>query len=490
MRNYLYQSIYPREAIEDLLSVPKAPWPITSVIFLVLALTAGKMEIARVAPDLPESLGFIELRFVFLALAGIASALGDRTSPRLVSTRLAILFAAFLAIAIVHMLVFFQGEYTITYLTDFTTLLVVTGILVATLRSELQKRVVAASILSTALALCLFGYFGIFDGDQSTIGWSPLGTTLSFLRVVFVGMFCATYLLTAYRSGQVWLVAALLVLGYGLIASSMKVAFIIVAAWAFGTVLILFLKGSTSSRLYGTAAVAAVLTGALLSVAIEDRSVFIRIQQALGVDMGVTKQRQLSVAEAQEVNKKGLDPNAPVTEAVPGRVLPWICIAIPDISKLTVYDYLRQGVDDDDWECLFVDKTARLAFLLQGLRQFAANPLLGGGFGSYFLWTYEYEEFQYRYPHNVPLEILAAGGVVMFSFFALLVGVYFLAAAIDTVRSNSAPLLPFMLGMFVAGLVGGDFYDIRFFFISALAFLPAKWESAGAVDLSPTGGET
>lgn len=462
-----------RDMADDLTKLRKDWVSSVPIVLVTLALLAGKIDVGRLIPTGIELIAEIELRFIFLFVAGVVWWFADRSAGWRTPRRLALVLAAFVSASILHAFVFYQNAYTANYLLDFATLLIMLLILVACYRSELHRRMAAVTILALALGLCLLGFLGALDGDNSQIGWSPLGTTISFVRIAFFGILAASYFMAVYRFGHFWVGIALFVLGYGAIASSMKVAFVFLAAWAFGLVVVALSTQTLRSLAIVFSAIVVLFAGAGASLVIEDTRIFDRFRQAVGsyatLPAAPTREDVEEVVAADPAEQ--LDLEAPASEVFPGRVLPWGCIALPDPSKLTVYDFVRQGVDADDWECLFIDRTARMAFAIEAAQQFIQNPMLGAGFGSFFMWTYEYDEFQYRYPHSVPLEILAAGGLSLFALFAILVGLFLFASVVDAQRRGLGSAFPFMIGMLAASSVGGDFYDMRYFFFAALIFV-------------------
>ncbi|WP_424992296.1 O-antigen ligase family protein [Oceaniradius stylonematis] len=462
-----------RDVADDLTRLRKDWVSCIPIVLVTLALLAGKIDVGRLIPTGIELVAEIELRFVFLFFAGVVWWFADRAPGPKTPGRLALVFAAFVSASILHAFVFYQNAYTTKYLLDFATLLIMLLILVACYRSELHRRMAAATILAVALGLCLLGFLGALDGDNSQIGWSPLGTTISFVRIAFFGILAVSYLMAVYRSGHFWFGVILFVLGYGAIASSMKVAFVFLGAWAFGLVVVALSTQKLRSLAMVCSAIVVLFAGAGASFVIEDTRVFDRFRQAVG--SYTTLPAPLTREEVEEVTPadpaEQLDLEALASDVFPGRVLPWGCIALPDPSRLTVYDFVRQGVDADSWECVFIDRTARMAFAIEAVRQFIENPILGAGFGSFFMWTYEYDEFQYRYPHSVPLEILAAGGLPLFALFAVLVGLFLFTSIVDAQRNGLGSAFPFMIGMLAAASVGGDFYDMRYFFFAALIFI-------------------
>lgn len=96
------------------------------------------------------------------------------------------------------------------------------------------------------------------------------------------------------------------------------------------------------------------------------------------------------------------------------------------------------------------DVTDRAFLFRAAIRVWERSPLLGGGFGSVL-----YAK-GYRTPHNVPLELLAEGGIIAFLLGATFVGFAGVPLLLRRTSESSYPLALFLLTMATA-MVGGYF---------------------------------
>lgn len=121
----------------------------------------------------------------------------------------------------------------------------------------------------------------------------------------------------------------------------------------------------------------------------------------------------------------------------------------------------------------FRSSVGRVVLFTEALRVFKTRPLVGvGPEGFRVVETVRQRPdygFEYRYPHNVVLELLAldgaiGGALLVVALLAPLVPVLRASAASDAALVLAA-YLPFAL---IASLVSGDLYDIRLYWLVAL----------------------
>ncbi len=97
-----------------------------------------------------------------------------------------------------------------------------------------------------------------------------------------------------------------------------------------------------------------------------------------------------------------------------------------------------------------LSSNGRIDLWKAAFRQFEAQPLIGGGAGTYEQWWRQHRptSLDVRDAHNLYLETLAELGLVGFALLAVVLALPFVAA-----RSRAVPLVPVALGAYVAFLV-------------------------------------
>lgn len=474
-----------------------------AIIFLVFTTLSGKLSLLRLLPFLGEATSHIEVRFLFLALAFISLLVGLAGGAKHALRKPLVIvctFLGFLALCIAHVLMFRGGAGSNGYLVDFSTLFVLCLALGLIVHDERDRRLCAWVITVAALALSLHGALGIGSGDNSPLGWNPIGTNVSFVRITFFGIAAASYLVFSYRTGRAWLLLALLFLGYASVSSLLKVSLLLAACWVAASCAITVIARRKGTNIYVTLAVFA---GFGLSLLANNDVMLKRISASLltssptpvattggpaatppetptttdqpgSASGGPILTNDLFVNE--ELRLLGYpDPNAMAKDIWPNRIRPYACIAVPDTESMTVQQFLTQEIPTQQWKCIFTDKTDRFRFIIEALRLFFSDPILGAGFGSYHIETYEYGLYSYEYPHNVPLEILLSGGMIIFFCFFIVTTLFFIVSVMKAYSDFSlAPIAVFLPVIFTAGIFGGDFYDIRYYYIAVIMFLGSR----------------
>ncbi len=135
--------------------------------------------------------------------------------------------------------------------------------------------------------------------------------------------------------------------------------------------------------------------------------------------------------------------------------------------------------------CLsFNDTTERVRLWAHAVKLFVSAPIIGSGPDTYSIAiTIEYSSnlifeeitYIYSYPHNIFLQSLVDGGVISFSIFSL--SLFACAVVFGRATHQNAAygaLFAVLAAMLLAGMFGGNLYDVRYIWLFAAAVAAAN----------------
>lgn len=299
------------------------------------------------------------------------------------------------------------------------------------------------------------------------MGWGPIGTAVTFNRLMFLGFATAmTFALIVPRFRGIALFVAAVLL-YGCWASIQK------AAIAFSLVGLLAMIGAfVGARRYRSAGlvVAVALSAGLVFVGTYGDRFATRLDSAVSLDVAA-------------VGAPSPDQSEPSSPPPKYSYIPRLKLSVENTEKPTAVElsseyclYQQSRTVDATLEVVcrratFVDRTARLSFAAEALRGYVQRPLIGHGMGQFQITTINASNLlpdSYFYPHNFLLEVAFEGGTV-----GLVLALLALVLLATELTKGRAPLAArilftsFMVFMFLSTMVAGDFYDSRLFWLAA-----------------------
>lgn len=327
-----------------------------------------------------------------------------------------------------------------------------------------------------------------FTGPEANVGlgWGPIGTAVTFNRIMFVGA-CASFIFafSTPRGRWVFLLLATLFL-YGGLASLQKAAaafYVLSMAGAFG--ILLASRAWRPLLLSGAAAAVALVAFSLVYGGhFVDR---LELSVASRAVVGATLATPLEVAPSPLGEEYRVLPEYGITHEVTTRP-----------TQFTVsgeYCVFEQNPASGAFDVVcrdrtIVDRTSRPVLFLEALRGFLNSPLIGNGMGSYEVYMINEEHLRpdrYSYPHNLFFEVAYEGG----GLGVALVAISVLAAVVFAFR-NPKPLpvdafgWAFITFMAFSSQFSGDLYDTRLFWLAALCLISwGQVKSSGSTVSTP-----
>lgn len=311
----------------------------------------------------------------------------------------------------------------------------------------------AASVCGLGALYFLVTLYGFVTDDDpySGMGWATMGTSVTFSRTMFVAFIGAFAVSTATRG---WQRILLLVMSaaflYGLLGSILKANLLAAALTIFYCLVALAYLRQWRP---------------LVSMILVSLVAWLAFGIIHGEQMGIRIERAVKTEPLEGM----ADAEAPPTGAL--EIATRYC-EFPTSHATTAVCRTK----------FFADQTQRLVFVAKALEQFRLSPIVGHGLGTFHIYavnplTLESEFF--GFPHNLPAEIAAEGGLVGLLFFGLSI-LAVCAAALQSaapiaVRVTLAGITLFFL---IATLFGGDIYLARMIWLPGVIL--AFWHGGDA----------
>jgi hypothetical protein len=288
--------------------------------------------------------------------------------------------------------------------------------------------------------MALFGFnvpntgdLSFYDEARNFDVWSPLSSTTTFYRLMFFGAAAGLSLISFTRSRYVKFL--FLNMSFFLIIAAFKstafaVPFTFFSGLYFGFVLLFSIRRFRKGLIF----------------------------LAVGSFIGV-------VGVSLTINSLTYELRTQVSGEIDCR--PECSLPINSGSEGSGGVGISQGNTNDYTTLILEDKSQRLGLLQTGFELFKENPILGSGWGNYsrkgIIDGYG-TLGDYTYAHNLIVDVLSQSGIVGFLFFLLFLTFVSIGSTSRCLRDGKIPyFLIFGFIILLGNLVGGDYYDFRFF---------------------------
>ena len=288
--------------------------------------------------------------------------------------------------------------------------------------------------------MALFGFnvpnsgdLSFHDGVRNFDIWSPLSSTTTFYRLMFFGA-AAGFCLLKFTKSRCKRVLLFIVSLFLIIASFKSTSFAVPVTYFSGLYFGFILLFGTKNFRRGLIFLALGLLIGLLGVSLTLNSVTYELRTQVS-------------GEINGSNQNGPPFHTGSEESVGGTV--------PLVNS---EDYTRLVLND---------RSQRLGLLQTGFELFKDNPIFGSGWGNYSrkgiidgYGTIGY----YTFAHNLLVDVLSQSGILGFLIFLLFLTFLFIDSTRQSLKDDGIPyFLIFAFVIFLGNLVGGDYYDFRFF---------------------------
>lgn len=435
---------------------------------------AGQFGFSRWFPGLPEGMTQIRL---FATVAAILAFLPElRRCYRDLFTPSAVVLATLCAYLVLRGL-FGGGEQAFAKEIDIAFFIVQVGLIILVARNSIARATVAAALIFSALCLLPLILQPFIQGAvtaQSGFGRGGAIGSITFNRVTFLAL-CTIFCVYPMIRTAVWMRAVIFFLGtillFGTWGSLQKAAIV-------GSLLVLacMLAAYICCKQWH----AAILAFGISVVALSPTIVLFK------KDLSGRFASSLSISSFDGTGEIIVDPK--IWREGPAETdKSQMMTGLSSFFDLKLRYCYFKGATTSVWtpgmplrcyERVFVDQTDRLSLWLEALRGWVAQPIFGNGLGSYhvvFIQPDMLTPDEYRYPHNLFLEVAFEGGTIGF---LVLIGA--LMIALYTALRTAAPSTVAIPVLGVAGFIGlsmlfaGNFYDSRLFWLSLVML--SSWQ--------------
>lgn len=480
-----YLEVVPRSSIRKLLHI-------AAIASLFIGVFAGRFSLGRLFYGIQgdgiqgEWLQLRVLGIVFSAIFIITLVLIKGVENRKPSAQ-AILYLSCLGLLHISLILnaYFLGNAQVQagYRLDGIIVLASFILAIFLFRSPMDLRILAHIAEATGIMLFTLAIAGFGNPELNGLGWAPIGGPITFYRIEFLA-FCSALYLFATASTRVGKVFHLAVSTLALFATFMSLskaplvgATVVIAYFTFwlfskrkyerlGFIYVVTIVSGTAFYIFG---------GAIIQARIEALDLAKPPSSTIAKPPTSTIAKPITLAELIEVKKiyMGDVKFESLSKSQQARI-----IALDIVLGGGAPDYrtdLPAFIRHADRMVVMYDPAYRLHLFVHAVNMFRMHKWFGGGIGNYNyyginMYSTQFEE--YKYPHNILLEILFTNGLVGLAFFAITLLIAASLMQRVLFRHDAAIFyIGYVIFVFVTSLFSGDIYDFRLFWFVALVLI-------------------
>ncbi|MHB0984018.1 MAG: O-antigen ligase family protein [Sulfuricella sp.] len=481
---------------------------VAAISSLFVGLLAGRFSVERLFHGVSQS-DWLQFRLWGIALSAIfviSLMLTTGTEKRKLSSETIIYLVALtlLHIALISgALLLGNPQAQSGYLFDVMVVLVGVALAVSLFRSPVELRIFALIAETVGLIFFALAVMGFGNPELNGPGWAPFGGPITFYRIEFL-TFCSGLYLFATAKSRTSALFHLAISVIGLFSAFMSLskaplvgAIVVVAYFAFwlfskkeyarlGAVCAVTIIAAASLYVYG---------GAILQLRLQESGYFsspkFNTQTQTLYLSDVTLADLVGAPRAPAPSTTSLS-DVTLADLVGAKKIYLSDIRFENLSEpqqeriaalglvmgRSAPDYHTDSpafIRYADQMVVLRDQSNRLHLLAHAYDLFRTNKWFGVGVGNYQYsginaYTGQFEE--YKYPHNILMEVLATNGLVGLLLFALtlLIGASLMQRLLF--RHDAALFFIGYAGfVFVTSLFSGDIYDFRLFWFVTMILI-------------------